>query len=234
MRKGGVVTLLVVSALGLVALVVTASGDRRDLAFTIGVVPSVAAATLAPGQTVCQTPISVSESFSRIGLTTGGPSGAGEPLAISVRAADGEPLLGSGEIPGRFPDRADLTTAVGPVAAGQKVAVCARNTGDGPAIVYGNASGAAPPSQAEQGSRTLQSDLTVVFLEDEDRSILSELPDMLERASLFRPGWVGPWTFWVLAAGALLGVPLLLARALAGAEDVANEPAPAESSAPAP
>jgi hypothetical protein len=229
------VTLLAVSALGLLAVVVTAARDRRDLAFTIGVAPTAAAATLAPGETVCQTPISVSESFSRVRLTTGGPGGAGEPLAVSVRASDGGRLLGRSELPGRFPDRADLTATVGPVAAGQKVAVCARNAGDRPAIVYGNATAAHPPSEAMRGERPLGTDLAVVFLKADDRSMLSELPDVLGRASLFRPGWVGTWTFWALAAAALLGVPLLLAGALAATRDAApREAPPAQDSAPAP
>jgi hypothetical protein len=38
-------------------------------------------------------------------------------------------------------------------------------------------------------------------------SILGQLGRMFERASLFRPGFVGPWTFWVILFGL---VPLLL------------------------
>jgi hypothetical protein len=235
MRRGGVVPLLVVSGLALAGLVATAAGDRRDLAFTIGVVPSIAAATLAPGDEVCQAPVSVSESFSRVGLTTGAPGGAGQPLAVSVRAADGGRVLGEGEIPGRFPDRADLTTAVGSVQSGQRVSVCVRNIGERRAIVYGNAGAAALPSAAEQDGRPLPTDLTLRFLEDSERSPLSELPELFDRASVFRPGWVGSWTFLLLAAAALIGVPLLLARALADteAERAASEAAPAERPAPA-
>jgi hypothetical protein len=213
MRRAAV-TLLAVTALGLAGLAVTAAGDGRELAFTIGVVPTTPAATLAPGETVCQSPISVSEAFSRVGLRTGGPRGEGQPLAVSVRAAGATRILGEGRLGGGFPDQANLTTAVGPVAAGQRIALCVRNTGNRAAIVYGNAAGAAPPSEARQGGRTLDTDLAVVFLKERERSMLSELPDVFERASLFRPGWVGPWTFWALSVLVLLGVPLLLARAL--------------------
>jgi hypothetical protein len=51
----------------------------------------------------------------------------------------------------------------------------------------------------------------------ERRSALAQLPDSFERAALFHPGWVGAWTFWVLTAAVLLGVPALLVRALRGA-----------------
>ena len=61
--------------------------------------------------------------------------------------------------------------------------------------------------------------MTVVFLTDERHSMLAQLPDVFERASVFRPGWVGPWVFWLLMALTLIGVPLLLARALADSSD---------------
>ena len=54
----------------------------------------------------------------------------------------------------------------------------------------------------------------------ERKSLAALLPDAFERAAVFRPGWVGPWTYWLLF---LAGVPLLLyavlrllARAFAG------------------
>ena len=49
------------------------------------------------------------------------------------------------------------------------------------------------------------------------RSLLARLPDAFTHASQFKPGWVGAWTFWALAALVLIAVPLLLARALSGA-----------------
>src|SRR4051794_32636826 len=45
------------------------------------------------------------------------------------------------------------------------------------------------------------------------RSFLAQLPDVLKRAALFRPGFVGPWTYLILLllvpAAALLAVRLL-------------------------
>jgi 4-amino-4-deoxy-L-arabinose transferase-like glycosyltransferase len=42
--------------------------------------------------------------------------------------------------------------------------------------------------------------------EGEQRSLLSQLPEIAQRAALFRAGWVGPWTYWVLVG---LLTPLL-------------------------
>ena len=33
---------------------------------------------------------------------------------------------------------------------------------------------------------------------------------MFERAALFRPGFVGAWTFWLLLLGVVIAVPALL------------------------
>jgi hypothetical protein len=69
------------------------------------------------------------------------------------------------------------------------------------------------------GRRLPNRDIAMVFPRAEPKSVLALVPEMFRRAALFRPGWVGAWTFWLLAALILLGAPLLLARALASAED---------------
>jgi hypothetical protein len=55
--------------------------------------------------------------------------------------------------------------------------------------------------------------------------MLATLPHAFERASVFRPGWVGPWLYWLLAAAVLLGIPVLLARALSASEERPEPPA---------
>jgi hypothetical protein len=47
---------------------------------------------------------------------------------------------------------------------------------------------------------------------------LSLVPTMFRRAGLFHGGWVGAWTYWLLAALVALAVPALLVRALRDAE----------------
>ena len=219
MRRSGVTALIAIVCAGLVALALVAARDRRELAFTIGVVPSIPAAELSPRATVCQTPITVPQEFSRVSLRAGNPGGLGQPLAISVHTADARRELGRGRLLGGYPDATEQGTTVGEVDEGQKISVCVRNIGTQKVTLYGNAAGAALPSAALVKGRPLETDITLVFLNRERHSMLSLLPEVFERASLFRPGWVGPWLFWVLSVAALLGVPLLLARALADSAD---------------
>jgi hypothetical protein len=60
-------------------------------------------------------------------------------------------------------------------------------------------------------------DLTLVFRPADSRSLLQSVPAMFRHAARFRPGWVGAWTYWALAALVALAVPLLCALALARA-----------------
>lgn len=46
---------------------------------------------------------------------------------------------------------------------------------------------------------------------DERRNLISLAPEIARRASLFRPGFVGPWTYWLIA---LLVMPALIYAAL--------------------
>jgi hypothetical protein len=213
MRRAGAIALLVTAAVGLLALLVEAAGDRRDLAFTIGVVPSMVAADVQPGATVCQAPIYVPDEFSGVRLRAAGS----QPLEVTVLGIPSGRELGSARLPGGYADGIDRTAAVGEIDADQKIGVCVRNAGRRRAELIGNVGAAAPLSGAAIGRRQLGSDLTLVFV-DERSSMLAQLPRAFDRAAAFRPGFVGPWLYWLLGAAALIGVPLLLARALADSD----------------
>lgn len=214
MRRSGAIALLAVVAIGLLALLAVAGRDERDLAFTTGVVPTIPAAQLRPGVQVCQTNITVPTAFTRVRVKAGSPGGPGQPLAVDVRD-ESNALIAHGRIPGGYPYTTEQSARVGEVKAGRRVAVCVRNAGTRRAQVFGNTDVASLPTQAFVAGKLLPTDVTLVFLEDHRRSMLSALPDVFERASVFRPGWVGPWVYWVLMGLAVAAVPVLLARALA-------------------
>jgi hypothetical protein len=219
MRRGGALALLLTAAIGLVALAFVAAGDKRDLAFTLGVVPTIPAARVPPGQFVCQGPILVSEQFDRVRVKAGSPGAPGSPLGIAVATAKGK-RIAEGRIPGGYAYPTEQSAEVGNVAAGQRVSVCVANLGSEPVELYGNAAAAALTSQAFlNGRRALDTDVALVFLQGQRRSMLAQLADAFERASVFRPGWVDPWVYWLLTALVLVAVPAMLARALADSED---------------
>ena len=191
--------------------------DKRDLAFTLGVNPAQVAGPLNPGQEVCQAPIDVPDEFSKVQMKVGTLGRPGQPLAVTVREFPGGATLARGTLPGGYADNQNQTVALQSVSGGRRVSVCVRDAGRRPVALYGGAGAAARTSAARIGARNLGTDLTLVFKRDEDSSVLSLLPEMFERASLFHPGWAGPWLFWTLLAAMVLGVPFLLWRALATA-----------------
>jgi len=215
MRRAGAIALLVTAAAGLALLGLVGASDKRDLAFTLGVVPTIPATELRPGAAVCQAPIAVPDAFSGVTVRADG-----QPLVVSVIGIPSGRVLGSGHVPVGPTRPSDRTASVGEIGAAQKIGVCVRNAGIRRAAVYGNTLAAAPLSGAAIGHRQLQTDVALVFRDDR-RSMLAWLPRVFERASVFRPGFAGAWLFWVLALAVLTGVPLLLARAL---RDAARAP----------
>jgi hypothetical protein len=214
MRRVVVIAFLGTACLGVLALVLVGARDKRELAFTLGVLPATVAAELDPGETACQTPVNVPTEFDGVRFQVGTYRRPGPPLSVVIRSASGRPLAG-GRLPAGYPDVSQPVVAVGPVRASQRVKVCLRNRGRRRLALYGNLGVAAPVSEARIGSRALNTDLTLVFERAKPRSTLSLLPDVFDRASLFRPGWVGAWTFWLLTVVLLVGIPVLLALALA-------------------
>jgi hypothetical protein len=217
MRDRPYLALVAVVAAGLAVLIGVALADRSDEAFTLGVRPAGVAAQLRPGDSACQEGIEVPEDFSSVELQVGTYHRAGVPLEVTVRerTASG-PRLRSGSLDGGYPDVSRQRVEVGEVDAGPQIAVCVENGGTRRAALYGNSGVAAPFSTLRVGRRAVNNDLTLVFHRSEERSLIAELPDMFSRASLFKAGWVGAWTFWLLGLAAVGLVPLVLALALRG------------------
>ena len=222
--KTRVAAFLAVAAGGLLALAVVAAGDSRALAFTLGVAPTQVGAELRPGQTACQAPVLVSSAFSRVRFQVGTYGRSGEPLDVVVRSLKSGSALGQGRLRGGYPDGSQPSVPVGRVAPEQPVEVCIRNGGERKVALYGGTTVAAPGTDARVEGAETGTDLTLVFERAEPRSMLAAVPDMFRRASLFRPGWVGSWTFWLLAVLLGAAVPTLLMLALARATDAGVAP----------
>jgi hypothetical protein len=209
---------LAVAAVVLVSaalLTAVAGSDERDLAFSPGVAAQVPAAVAPPGEDVCQTDVRVEARFDVIRLLLGTYGRPGPRLAVVVRDAESGRRLAGGVLPPGARDNESAFVRVAPgVAEGIDVDVCFRNEGDHRVALYGGVPWADSLSDARVGGRIVPFDLRLDFFRSEPRSALALVPDMFERAALFRPPGVGAWTYWCLLGLVLAGVPLLLAAAL--------------------
>lgn len=220
MPRRALIACCVLAALALLGAALLGDTPR---AFTLGVTNGAVAADLRPGKVVCQSPIAVPPDgeFDRVKLSLGTHRRPGPAIDVAVIPAAGGAPLGRGRLAAGYPDvdRAPShTIAVGEVDAGQRVAVCVANHGSRKVAVYGNADAANRTSTATLDGKPLKTDLNLAF-EREPRSLATLAPAIADRASLFRAAWVGPWTYVLLLAVAVLAVPVLLVRALRTAED---------------
>jgi hypothetical protein len=95
-----------------------------------------------------------------------------------------------------------------------------KDAGHSGVTLFGGAPLAARTSTAFREGEAIPADLTLVFERARSRSMLAALPEVLERAALWHPGWVHAWTFWMLIVLVAVGLTLLLWRAIVTAQRV--------------
>ena len=192
-----------VAALGVLAVLVAALLDDRERAFTVGLPPVRIAAELQPGERACRADIDVPTEFSRLRLFTASFGRPGPALGVTAGGARGTVAAG-------YPDNSPVEASMDHVAAGERIDVCVTNDGDSRVALLGSPPDTSPPYLSDPN---LDPELGVEFLRDEPSSMAALVPDAFERASRFRPAWVGPWTFWALLVLVAAGVPALLIAA---------------------
>jgi hypothetical protein len=202
MRRA-LVALVAVAALGAFAVLVSALLDDRERAFTVGLPPVRIAAELQPGERVCRTDIDVPAEFSRVRLFAATFGRPGPRLGVTAGDSRGRVAAG-------YPDNSAVEASMDAVPDGERIDVCVTNEGDSRVVLRGAPPDTPPPSL---GDPNLEVQIGVAFLRDEPSSMATLVPAAFERASRFRPAWVGAWTFWVLLALVAAGVPVLLMAA---------------------
>lgn len=204
---------------GVLGLLVAAATDERHLAFSLAVRPSQPGILIQPGQQVCQRGIDVEQPFDSVSLLLATYFQPGPRLELRVTDDRGGRPLASGVLPDGYPDsKVSVTKLDRTVPAGGRATLCVRNTGARKVALFSGPWSDNAPSTGAIDGRYISYDLLVDFVRSKPRSTLASIPEVFRRAALFHPGWVGAWTFWVLAALLLVGVPVLLGRAVASAE----------------
>ena len=227
MRSRAGLLLVATALLGVAALIVGRAFDERPFQQRDGVFIAHPVAVLSVGHTACQGPIGLADDTSAVTFNPGTPHAVPGPrIDTTVTDHYSGAVLAHGRVAAGYdPRRAQTVEFTPPVKANSQVDICFRDAGPGMIHLYGDTrQGDVHPSLSSSvasiDGRTLPNDdISMVFPRRHPKSVLALVPEMFERASLFRPGFVGPWLYWLLAGLLILGAPLLLARALTGATD---------------
>jgi hypothetical protein len=224
---------LAMLAAGLGALALAGSRPHQVRAFSLDVPYLQGVATLRMGQSACESPIVTPAAFGGVRIwagTIGAPGATGALEVIVSDAADGQTLARGGVLvpPPRNSVSATLDAEV---PADRAVALCLVGAGTAPVIVAGSAP-VDPSVRLRVGGRPSRHQFSLVALAQRPRSLLSMVPTIFKRAGLFRPGWVGTWTFWALAVALLAAAALLggAVVAVARSEDAAAQSSSASTS----
>jgi hypothetical protein len=218
MRRAATVFSAVVLA-GLVTVIVVGATHQPSEAFSLGVGSRAPVLQVRAGDELCQRPIEPVHGFERISLTLGSNRRPGPEVRVEVRDASGGRMLGVGTLPGGWPDVSAQTVDVGTIERDGRIVVCLRNLSSHPFAPYGESGLANRSSAAYRNERRLEADVSMIFIRDREASVLSFVPDMVDRASLFHGEWVGAWTVWLVLALVALAVPALLVVALRSVEE---------------
>lgn len=229
--RSGVLAFALAAGLGLAGLAVSAARAQRFTAFSLRVPARVFAVLLQPDQQACQTPIMVTTPTGGLEAWIYSGPVPGPAVGVTVTDARNGSLLAVGRIPpshrettppSGFPTSISTRTRFdATVPAGKTITVCFLNIGTTAVALMGSEpstiSGALTSPAQYRGNA-----IALLFLRPHAQSLFSMLPTIFRRAMLFRPTWVGAWTFWLLAA-AVLGAFALGAVAVARASSADAE-----------
>jgi hypothetical protein len=200
------------AVLALVALVIAGSRGIVQRTFALGAPHQNQVAVLSASQRICEGPVSSQGSFQSVEIW-GAAVDRGTNLAVGIEDASGGGSLAGGRFRAKTAPSAYLVKLARSVPGGRPISVCLVNQGTATFTLLGSA--AIHPGIVMSGKKP-GLEFSLVLLSDKRQSLLGALGKAFSRASLFRPSWVGRWTFWVLAIG-LLATIALGAMAIASA-----------------
>lgn len=205
---------MTVAIVGLVLLAVLAIALARPRDYETGTNSAGSDGTVVhvePGQELCVGALRIPADTGRVQVRLGplGPTTVTTRLTTNGRVRSGTVALAPhGGPPGSAPTTLDVPLARGREASGR---LCV--SASGPIDVSGRRGLEPGQTAAVVAGKPVDARVAVWYLPaaGERTSLLALMPDMFERASRFRPGVVGPWTYWALL---LVVTPALMLGAL--------------------
>lgn len=202
------------SLLGVAAVLIAGAGGLSTRTFALGSPNQVQVALLDPGRRVCEGPITSSGDVAAVRIW-GAAVGAPATVAVAVADASTRTVLARGRVDLTPTPDAYTAQLRGTAPRGRPLSVCVTGHGPPPVELLGSAP-VRPGVLMTMAGKTLQAEFSLVLLGNSRQSLLTALPTAFSRAALYRPSWVGQWTFWLLAF-ALLATFGLGARAIGAA-----------------
>lgn len=172
---------------------------------------------LAAGQRACMTQVPLDRDSRVAQLLVHRVTGSGARLRVTADPGTPPAATGTVSLPSRLRPvhNPDVAVRLAPAPTASSVGeLCVENAGPGGVELIGSADPRALTRvRATLDGTPLPQAFTLRLLDDRRRSALARIPDLVDRMAALSP--LGPWAFWALIPLIALGVPLLVAAALA-------------------
>jgi hypothetical protein len=214
--RSGRLSCIGLAVIAVVGLLVAGSQGLATRTLALGAPNQYPVALLHPTTRVCEGPVTSRGSAQSVGIWGASALGPAR-LKVDVQDAATDEVWASGEVEASTLESEYTARLTRAVPGDRPLRICLTEDLNTFSL---EGSAAVHPNVVMTGKVAGQ-EFSLVLLSD-SRSLLSSLPTAFSRASLFRPSWVGSWTFWMLAI-ALLATFGLAAVAVASAVSTADE-----------
>ena len=226
--------LVLVVVLGVGAILVVGANRTGSPGLDLGIPATHPLTTLTRGEVACEGPLPFDQDFDVVEFTPAPGGKRGPSMRVAVLDFDSRRVLAERIIPaGVLSGQPTPVRFDRPVGAGQSVDICITSLGKETVQIYGDPESDKVGETRLEGVEAVHPTLTIangrvngkpigadffVRFPGAQQSFLAESPVMLKRASHFRFPGFGPWIYWLLLAGLLIGGPVALSAALRAAD----------------
>jgi hypothetical protein len=206
---------LTVVAVAVIVLVILGLHAERTQVLSLRVPDSETVATLTPRSAACEGPVGAATGSIQAATIWGASVSRRTTLEVYARSGAGG-IVARGRAPAGTVAATQTVDLVPQTHRNHQVTICVRDAGTAPFMLLGSATN--PGVRTTIGGKRTSAQFSLALLGPR-RSTFSGLPLAFSRAALFRPGWVGSWTFWVLLAGLLVAAGLIATAVMAASHE---------------